>query len=173
MRRKGIKALVIDPYNRLENEQGRQNETQYISETLDRLTNFAQQNDLLVILMAHPTKLPKNKDGVIEAPTLYDISGSANFYNKADFGIVIHRNRIENTTEVHIQKVKFRHLGECGMAQFKYNINNGRYSPYMGGIDPVWDNSNHLMEEMKRRQEEAEAAAVFDFNDLPDDDCPF
>ncbi|WP_416995965.1 bifunctional DNA primase/helicase [Alistipes putredinis] len=173
VRRKGIKALVIDPYNRLENEQGRQNETQYISETLDRLTNFAQQNDLLVILMAHPTKLPKNKDGVIEAPTLYDISGSANFYNKADFGIVIHRNRIENTTEVHIQKVKFRHLGECGMAQFKYNINNGRYSPYMGGIDPVWDNSNHLMEEMKRRQEEAEAAAVFDFNDLPDDDCPF
>lgn len=59
------------------------------------------------------------------------------------------------------------------MAQFKYNINNGRYSPYTGGIDPVWDNSNHLMEEMRRRQEEAEAAAVFDFNDLPDDDCPF
>lgn len=174
VRRKGIKVLVIDPYNRLENQQGGgRNETQYISETLDRLTNFAQMNDLLIILMAHPTKLPKNKDGVIEAPTLYDISGSANFYNKADFGIVVHRNRIENTTEVHIQKVKFRHLGECGTALFKYNLNNGRYCPYQNGIEPNWDNSNHLQEEYKRRMQEAEAAAVFDWEDLPDDDCPF
>lgn len=174
VRRKGIKVLVIDPYNRLENQQGGgRNETQYISETLDRLTNFAQMNDLLIILMAHPTKLPKNKDGVIEAPTLYDISGSANFYNKADFGIVVHRNRIENTTEVHIQKVKFRHLGECGTALFKYNLNNGRYCPYQNGIEPNWDNSNHLQEEYKRRMQEAEAAAVFDWDDLPDDDCPF
>lgn len=175
VRRKGIKALVIDPYNRLENEQGSgRNETQYISETLDRLTNFAQQNDLLVILMAHPTKLPKNKDGVVEAPTLYDISGSANFYNKADFGLVVHRNRIEELTEVYVQKVKFRHLGECGVAQFKYNLNNGRYTPYTGGSDVMWDNSNHLQEEIKRRAAEAEAAAVFDFDDLPEfDDCPF
>lgn len=174
VRRKGIKVLVIDPYNRLENQQGGgRNETQYISETLDRLTNFAQQNDLLVILMAHPTKLPKNKDGVIEAPTLYDISGSANFYNKADFGIVVHRNRIDNTTEVHIQKVKFRHLGECGMALFKYNLNNGRYSPYVNGTEPVWDNENHLQEDYQRRAEEAELAAVFDFDDLPEEDCPF
>lgn len=172
VRRKGIKALVIDPYNRLEDESTGQNETKYISKQLDRLTNFAQQNDLLVILMAHPTKLSKNKDGVVEAPTLYDISGSANFYNKADFGIVVHRNRIEEMTEVHVQKVKFRHLGECGTALFKYNLNNGRYTPYTNGIEPNWDNTNHLTEDYKRRAEEAEAAAIFDFDDLPDD-CPF
>lgn len=173
VRRKGIKALVIDPYNRLENQQGGRNETQYISETLDRLTNFAQQNDLLVILMAHPTKLPRNKEGIIEAPTLYDISGSAGFYNKADFGIVVHRNRIENTTEVHIQKVKFRHLGECGTVQFKYNLNNGRYSPYTTGSETKWDNSNHLQEEAQRRYEEAQMAASFDFDDYSSDECPF
>jgi len=129
VRRKGIKSLVIDPYNRLESQQGNRSETQYISEFLDKLTNFAQINDVLVILMAHPTKQPKNKDGVVEAPTLYDISGSANFYNKADFGITVHRNRLENSVEVHVQKVKFKHLGECGVCYFKYNINNGRYSP--------------------------------------------
>jgi hypothetical protein len=27
-----------------------------------------------------------------EAPTLYDVAGSAHFINKADFGIVIHRD---------------------------------------------------------------------------------
>lgn len=176
VRRRGIKALVIDPYNRLESEQGSRSETQYISELLDKLTNFAQRNDILIILMAHPTKQPRNKDGVIEAPTLYDISGSANFFNKADFGIVVHRNRTENTVEVHVQKVKFRHLGECGTALFKYNLNNGRYTPYVNGVEPVWDNENHLQAEESRRQQDAEEAAVFDFDDLSPadgDECPF
>ena len=175
VRRHGIKALVIDPYNRLESEQGGRSETQYISELLDKLTNFAQRNDILIILMAHPTKQPKNKDGVIEAPTLYDISGSANFFNKADFGIVVHRNRIENTVEVHIQKVKFRHLGECGTALFKYNLNNGRYTPYTNGIEPLWDNDNHLQAEIHRRAQEADEATVFNFDYLPpaDDEFPF
>ena len=173
VRRRGIKALVIDPYNRLESEQGGRSETQYISELLDKLTNFAQRSDILIILMAHPTKQPKNKDGVIEAPTLYDISGSANFFNKADFGIVVHRNRLENTVEVNIQKVKFRHLGQCGTALFKYNFNNGRYTPFTNGIEPVWDNENHLQEEIRQRQQEADEAAVFDFNSLPEDECPF
>lgn len=171
VRRKGIKALVIDPFNRLESEQGTRNETQYISELLDRLTNFAQRNDILIILMAHPTKQPKNKDGVIEAPTLYDISGSANFFNKADFGIVVHRNRIENNVEVHIQKVKFRHLGECGTALFKYNLNNGRYTPFTNGLEPQWDNENHIRKAIKETQENAAQKAVFDFKE--EEVCPF
>lgn len=179
VRRKGIKALVIDPYNRLESQStGRMSETLYISETLDKLTAFAQRYDLMIILMAHPTKLPKNKDGKIEAPTLYDISGSANFFNKADFGIVVHRDRDNNIVEVHIQKVKFRHLGEPGLALFKYNINNGRYVPYNGGFAIDWDNSNHLHEELKRQAEEMEESSRFDFLNIDprspfDDECPF
>lgn len=176
VRRRGIKILVIDPYNRLESEQGGRNETQYISEQLDKLTTFAQLNDVLIILMAHPTKQPRNKDGVIEAPTLYDISGSANFFNKTDFGLVVHRNRTDNTVEVHVQKVKFRHLGECGTALFKYNLNNGRYVPFVDSTEPVWDNSNHIQEEYRRRVQEAEQAATFDFDPLgyPEtDEAPF
>lgn len=179
VRRRGIKALVIDPYNRLESEQGNRSETQYISELLDKLTNFAQRNDILVILMAHPTKQPRNKDGVIEAPTLYDISGSANFFNKADFGLVVHRDRAENTVQVLVQKVKFRHLGECGTALFKYNLNNGRYTPYTQGIEPLWDNSNHLREEMRKKEAEAENATLFNTEantgeeDMPDDCFPY
>lgn len=173
VRRKGIKALIIDPYNRLENEQGGQNETQYVSTVLDKLTNFAQQNDVLVILMAHPTKLTKNKDGVYEAPTLYDISGSANFFNKTDFGLVVHRNRLNNTVEVHVKKVKFRHLGECGTALFRYNLNNGRYQPFTEGIEPQWDNSNHIQKVLEQKQQDAAEAVVFPWDDMPNDECPF
>ena len=174
VRRKDIKALVIDPYNRLEDESDGMSETKYISRQLDRLTNFAQQNDVLVILMAHPTKQTKNKDGVIEAPTLYDISGSAHFYNKTDFGIVVHRNRVENTVEVIVQKVKFRHLGEVGTALFKYNLNNGRYTDYRPNTEPEWDNTNHLIEDAKQKEQDAYEAATFDWDDLqPVEDCPF
>lgn len=166
VRRRGIKSLVIDPYNRLENEQGNRNETQYISQLLDRLTNFAQQNDILVVLMAHPTKMCRNKDGQIEVPTLYDISGSAHFFNKCDFGIVVHRDRINERVEVRVSKVKFRHLGVVGTAYFKYNLNNGRYTPVpeIEG-DPIqWDNSNHLVESIRQREIEASNAAIIDFN---------
>ena len=68
------------------------------------------------------------------------------------------------------------HLGECGTALFRYNLNNGRYTPYVEGREPEWDNGNHLQEEQRRRAKEAEEAAVFDFDDLPygdDEDCPF
>lgn len=178
VRRRGIKALVIDPYNRIEHEYERgQREDQYISLFLDKLMRFAQINDVLIILMAHPTKLSKNKDGVVEAPTLYDISGAAHFFNKTDFGIVVHRDRVKDTVEVHVQKVKFRHLGKVGTAYFKYNLNNGRYSPYVNEIAPVWDNSNHLVEESRRRAQEAEEAAKFDFDDdwlsPTDEEAPF
>lgn len=174
VRRKGIKGLVIDPYNRLENEAGGRSETQYISGLLDKLTNFAQQNDILVVLMAHPTKMSKNKEGQIEVPSLYDISGSANFYNKADFGIVVHRDRIQNVVEVRIQKVKFRHLGEVGTAYFKYNLNNGRYTPFTQGMEPRWDNENHLVENRRQMEQELAEAAEFDFDSLdPTNECPF
>nr|DAO61648.1 MAG TPA: DNA directed DNA polymerase [Caudoviricetes sp.] len=169
VRRKGIKALVIDPYNRLESEMGRgQTETNYISELLDRLTTFAQRHDVLVILMAHPKKQQRNSDGDLEAPTLYDISGSANFFNKADFGIVVHRNRITKNVDVHVQKVKFRHLGEVGTAHFHYNLNNGRYVPYVQDVLPEWDNASHLDIIDKRNADEAKASTAIPFD--PSDD---
>ena len=173
VRRRGIKALVIDPYNRLENEQGSKNETQYISGLLDRLTKFAQQNDVLVILMAHPTKQPRNRDGVIEPPTLYDISGSAHFYNKCDFGIIVHRDRIQEKVEVRVSKVKFRHLGEVGKCYFKYNLNNGRYTPLIENREPLWDNSNHLVSDLQKKEMEAEAASVIDFGAAESNSDPF
>lgn len=132
VRRRGIRVFVLDPFNRIEHEQSRgETETQYISRLLNRMSAFAQQNDVLFILMAHPTKVRKdNGNGGI--PTMYDISGSATFFDKADFGMVVHRERDEskNYTLVRVEKVKFRHLGQPGDATFKFNVINGRYIPW-------------------------------------------
>lgn len=171
VRRKGIKALVIDPFNRLENEiPSGMTETNYISKALDKLTEFAQKHDVMVVLMAHPNKQMKDKDGIIPAPTMYDINASANFFNKADYGIVVHRNRLVGNVEVHVQKVKFRHLGTCGTAYFHYNLNNGRYVPYVQDVLPEWDNTSHLDIIDKRNADEAKASTAIPFDPSDDED---
>ena len=169
VRRKGIKVLVIDPYNRIESDLGRESETNYISKILDQLTNFAQRNDVLVCLMAHPRKINRseNADGV---PTFYDINGSANFYNKADYGLIVHRYRNEGYTMVRVAKVKFRHLGESGDAFFKYNIENGRYVPFVDGLPVVFDNSNYLVQPP---QEQPVPSNNYDFINQGEEYCPF
>jgi twinkle protein len=122
VRKFGIKILVIDPFNKLDHLQERgENETQYISRFLDRLTNFARINGVLVFLVAHPRKMANNKENPskYEVPTLYDINGSANFFNKTDYGITVYRDRVEEKVSVIIQKVKFKHWGHAGQIDFK------------------------------------------------------
>ena len=65
-------------------------ETEYVSQMLTKIKRFAQHNDVHVWFVAHPRQLQGWRG---EPPNLYDISGSAHFINKADNGIVIHRNR--------------------------------------------------------------------------------
>lgn len=128
---RGIKVIVIDPYNKLEHKYT-DSETQYISRFLDQVIQFAKLNDVLVFLVAHPRKMNKT-NGKIEVPSLYDISGSANFYNKTDYGITIHRKSDEqnvmiNEIEVYFQKIKFKHLGKQGIISLDYDYVSGRFN---------------------------------------------
>jgi twinkle protein len=140
---KGIKILVIDPYNKLEHDY-KDSETQYISRFLDQLISFAKLNDILLILVAHPRKMNKTAAGKFEVPSLYDISGSANFYNKTDYGLTVHRRSNEqnimiNEVDVYFQKIKYKHLGKQGIVNLKYNYLNGRFQA------EGYDNTNWLI----------------------------
>lgn len=74
--RYGIRGLVIDPYNEIEHQRGPgMQETEYISKMLSRLKKFAQTYGLHIWIVAHPTKMTKDKEGKISVPSLYDISG--------------------------------------------------------------------------------------------------
>ena len=141
----GIRMLVIDPWNKLEHlRPSNMSETEYIGQQLDKIIMFSKKFNILVHLVAHPTKMKKQKDSEFyDVPTLYDISGSANFYNKTDFGVSVYRNRETSNVDVYIQKVKFKHLGEPGLVEFKYNMNNGRFTD-IEYETAVWDNTNYL-----------------------------
>ncbi|MDY3507014.1 bifunctional DNA primase/helicase [Riemerella anatipestifer] len=148
VKRKGIKACVIDPFNRIDKPNG-QNKLDAIAEILIKLSNFAKKHDVLMILIAHPRKLEKDKGGFYPIATMYDIAGSADFWNMCDYGISVGRDqdaetkKFQSTGIISIQKVKFKHLGKTDIVPFKYNYNNGRYEGENTTIHE-WDNSNWI-----------------------------
>ena len=151
VKKQGIRILVIDPYNSLEHDMGRDNETHYIGWFLDKLRYFAQRNKVLVALVAHPTKMQKDAKGRHHVPNLYSIAGSSNFFNKTDFGLTVYRKADEenmsNIIELYIQKVRFDNLGKPGKVDLMYNPQNGRFeAESISGVGG-WDNSNWLKKE--------------------------
>ena len=137
--RRGGRILVIDPLNRLDHTpQPGQTETQYLSNFLNMITEFAVQHNCLVVLVAHPRKMNRNPvTNTTPRVEMYDINGSADFFNKADYGIVVERDKGVGVTRVYVDKVKFKHLGMGGMVTFAYDPVSGRYLPCVESHDPA------------------------------------
>jgi len=131
VKRKGIKCLVIDPYNKVRDLSGNQSDVNiYTMEYLTKIEIFAKKYDVLVIIVAHPTKMYKDQNGKIEEPTMYNIKGGGEWYDASYHGLLVHRNYEQKTVKVKVLKVKFQNLGENGAeSHFKWNINSGLYEP--------------------------------------------
>jgi twinkle protein len=127
--RKGIKGLLIDPWNYIEhNIPNGYSETQYVSECLTKIKKTALKLGIHIIIIAHPTKLQKDKTtGKYEVPTLYSISGSAHFFNKTDNGITVYRDFSTNLVTIYIQKVRYSWLGKIGFVSYNYNTFTRQY----------------------------------------------
>jgi twinkle protein len=140
--RKGVKGLVLDPWNEFEHQRpGNQPETEYISAMLTKIRRFARIHKIHVWLIAHPTKLQKNTSGDYPVPTPYDISGSAHWRNKADNCITVYRDYgqtgHETDVQIHVQKIRFKHNGKEGGCILKYNRITGCYSWRPGETEPI------------------------------------
>lgn len=136
VKQKGIKGLIIDPWNRIEaNMPNGYNEGKWVNEQLSKIIAFNQKYGVHTFLVAHPTKIKKDKEGMnYMVPNLYDISGSANFFNMTQNGFTVYRNFATKKTEIYFQKVKWEHLGKTGRAEYVYSEENARF--YLEGGDP-------------------------------------
>lgn len=126
-----VDILVLDAYNKIESTRGaNESETEFIGKVLDRLCEIAIKYNIIVILVAHPHKLDwKSNEKVPQCPTAYQINGSANFYNKSDYVLAVHRDREEDdeTVTIRVDKVKFSHYGTQGKCYLKYDVKSGNY----------------------------------------------
>ena len=132
VKRKGIKCLVIDPFNKVRDIDCKTEDVnRYTMEYLSKIEIFAKKYDVLVFIVAHPTKMYKNQDGKIEEPTMYNIKGGGEWYDASYHGILVHRDYEQKTVKAKVLKVKFQNLGENGAeAHFKWEPKSGCFVPH-------------------------------------------
>jgi len=140
VKRKGIKCLVIDPYNKVKmNGAAAMSIPDATMEYLTRIEAFAKKYDVLVIVVAHPTKMYKKDDGTLDEPNMYNIKGGGEWYDASYHGLLVHRNYEKKTVKVKVLKVKFQNLGENqAEAHFKWDHISGNYIP-------ILDVTNNIM----------------------------
>lgn len=132
----GVFGWVIDAFNKIEWTQTPYTTAeQYISRKLDEIHEFNSVYNVGCVVVAHPTKMEKSwPGGNFKIPSLYDIKGSSAWAEKADIGISIHREFMQNTGEkdpnstknntyfrdnkaptlLTCEKMKFDELGQAG-----------------------------------------------------------
>lgn len=132
-------GIVIDPWNHLEHHRPSGiSMTEYVSRTLSEIIAWVRERNCHLWLVAHPAKMQKGKDGKLPIPTPNDISDSAHFWNKADNCITVWRDQSDyrkQDVEVHVQKVRFKHIGHIGLATLQYDRVTGRYSEVLKVIE--------------------------------------
>ena len=131
VKRKGIKCLVIDPFNKVRDKNATSLDVNmYTMEYLTKIETFAKKYDVLVFIVAHPTKMYKTSDGKIEEPTMYNIKGGGEWYDASYHGLLVHRDYELKNTKVKVLKVKFQNLGENGAeAFFTWEPRSGCFVP--------------------------------------------
>ena len=128
--RYGAKLIILDPWNEIEHKRARdETETDYIGRAIRSLKRFAKRYNVALWVVAHPTK-PQGKTG---APGLYDIAGSANWANKADYGLIYHRpDKTINRGTLSVVKVRMGFPGGCGVVDVCMDEKTSR----IVGIEP-------------------------------------
>jgi twinkle protein len=128
--RHGVDMLILDPWNEIEHKRRRdETETEYVSRAIRTIKRFAMNYDVTVAVVAHPQKMNTGPHNSVKEPTLYDISGSANWYNKADHGIIVHRPNLDaSLVNIIVKKVRIKpEMGREGIVQFSFDTHSRRF----------------------------------------------
>jgi len=142
VRQKGIRSLIIDPYNTVQHKMLRgEREDLYISRFMSELKRFAIDYDISINLVAHQVTPMKTEDGRYYKPDVNKIKGGGTFADKADNVMFVWRpNRALDYSDTSVifgsQKIKKQKL--VGIPQeitgIDFNIKEQRY--YFNGFSP-------------------------------------
>ena len=127
-----IDGVAIDPFNQMAHEYGARTD-KYLEAELGDYSRFAQANNIYLMIIAHPTKMPKSPNGNYECPDVFDIADGAMWNNKMDNILVYHRpfkqtdpsNRL---CEFHSKKIRRQKtVGHPGFVTIDYIRRTRRY----------------------------------------------
>ena len=129
-----VEVVLIDPWNELDRAKPRdQLLTDYIGEGLMLLKQFCRTFNVIVIVVAHPTKAVNEKGGRVAG--LADIEGSMNWFNKCDNGLIVVRDPEKSNAQVISAKVREIGAGKLGICHFTVDPATGIFIPQYGAVD--------------------------------------
>lgn len=170
----GIRGLRINPWNFIENNTGIEG-TEYVSVVYTKIIKWARKRGVHVFVIAHTTKIAKDKNGKFEIPNLYSISGSAHFFNKTHNGITIYLDFATQICTVYVQKVKQSWLGQKGYVAYRYDVFTRQYD--LVDCQPQNLDFDKITEENRRMKNELGPGnwrpVSLPYADDKDDDQPF
>jgi twinkle protein len=120
-------GVVVDPWNNLDHTpKPGLNETQMTAYELMTWREWIRTHGKQVhgFIIAHPQKPQRDRNGDYRDVGLYDINGSAHWYNQSDGGIIV-RRREDGETVIDIEKCRWKHLGRKGTAYLRFNSGTG------------------------------------------------
>jgi twinkle protein len=124
--RDGARVVVLDPWNQIEHKRRHgESETEYAGRAIRAMKRFAKNYQVALVIVAHPAK-PSFEEAK-HPPSLYSIAGSAHWYNAADYGIIIHRKRESNITQVANVKVRMGNPGSEGVRELAWDWERARF----------------------------------------------
>ena len=127
----GAKLIVIDPWNEMDHTKPfDMTLTEYTGFAIKQFKKFARKYQVHLIVAAHPAKPKRNNDGEYPVPSLYDISDSAHWANKADVGIIVYRDATKGDYSTTIKVAKSRYhdqIGVPGEVDFEFNPMTNHY----------------------------------------------
>lgn len=128
----GLDYLVIDPYLFVVDEAGKtsRTETERVKDMLTRIQSWSRQNGVWTIIVAHPRIQHKEMTKDFESLNFYDISGSAQWANLADFILSVRRVNKPEELKVYtvVEMLKVRDQEFCRPGKVYYTRQPcGRY----------------------------------------------
>lgn len=159
-----IDGVLIDPFNQLDNDWGKNGrDDRYLDKILSKFSHFAQDLNLFFHICAHPNKPQKTKSGDYDTPTMYDLAGGAMWGNKCHNILCYDRPNFFRDPQdpkclLHSQKIKKQNVnGVPGTVEFEYDRSSFRFlergfSPLIKQIVKI--NPNEFTEP-KREAEDA------------------
>lgn len=184
----GITGYRIDPWNKIEHQRPKHlSETEWIGKLLDKIVAFNEYFGLYSQIIAHPHKLSENKFGNYDVPSLYQINGGANWFNKADLGLIVHTDYFSESEKGEKSNFKLKHpktflrtmkkkhgeLGAIGQSDTIY-LNEGRGGVYQLTPPKLKQSEGQLEIDVNQRQVMDDISKPYkDDDDNEFDDLPF
>jgi hypothetical protein len=127
-----VDGCIIDPFNQMTNAY-KERSDKYLETFLGDCSRFAQTNNVYFIVVAHPTKLQKDKTDNYPCPDVFDIADGAMWNNKMDNILIYHRpdHQTDPTGSrcvLHTKKIRRQKtVGKKGVVNFEYMRSTRRY----------------------------------------------